>query len=70
MKSIGPKCSFRPLGTDNYYKKNGELYSEKSDTHVDGPWEFGKRPLQMNDSQDNLQARKEKNERMISTPLN
>lgn len=64
-----PKSSFTPVGKDNYRAKHGHFYAEKSDSHIDGPWEFGKRPLMMTDSEDKKKHIAEKNALVMSTPL-
>jgi hypothetical protein len=37
---------------DNYHKKHGYDYSAKPETHLDGPWIFGKKPMHRNKKDD------------------
>lgn len=42
------KASYKPIGVDN-----GAMdYSTKTETRIDGPWEFGEKPFKRNSKTD------------------
>jgi len=44
MKKLCAHTHWEPVGKDN----GASSYAMKEETRVEGPWEFGSRPLQMN----------------------
>lgn len=45
-------ASYTMGNADNYYAEHGYEYSAKPETHIDGPWKFGTRPMKMNSKVD------------------
>jgi len=54
MKKTCPHTHWQPVGKDN----GASSYAMKEETRLEGPWEFGEKPLHMNDPTENKQRRK------------
>jgi len=65
LKKHCPKAHFEPVYNDN----GADAYCMKEDTRIEGPWEFGTKPLRQNVKGESTQARAEKNARILNTPI-
>ena len=64
MKKACPHSHWEPVGKDN----GASSYCLKEDTRIEGPWEFGEKPAQMNTKEGNAKH-KEKNLALIGGGL-
>ncbi len=48
MKKLAPRAHWEPVKVDN----GADRYCMKEDTRVDGPWEFGSKPVRRNAATD------------------
>lgn len=62
MKKVCPYTHWEPVGKDN----GASSYAMKEETRLEGPWEFGEKPLHMNNSDENKKRRKITNEEVIN----
>jgi hypothetical protein len=53
MKKVCPHTHWATVGQDN----GASDYAMKEDTRLEGPWEFGEKPLKMTNSSDNKKRR-------------
>ena len=56
MKKVCKHTHWTAIGKDN----GADEYAMKEDTRVEGPWEFGEKPLRQNVKGECAQARQEK----------
>ena len=65
MKKVCKYTHWEPVGKDN----GAADYCMKEDTRVEGPWEFGEKPLHQNVKGEAAQARQEKYQAVMNTEL-
>lgn len=64
LKKVCPHTHWEPVGKDN----GASSYAMKEDTRLEGPWEFGEKPANVNTKEGNAKH-KEKNARLLQGDL-